>query len=118
MWSSEIAKPDFKGRINVLGWLSKLTLDVIGQAGAYIWIGTWGRRLRLFGFRLQLPIQRIELSWGSERAQQSFLDHVRRRTKLVGSSVSPGLVPHFPIHRTYFFKCPWACRVGYIRLTP
>jgi hypothetical protein len=39
IWSSEIAKPDFKGRIDVLGWLSKLTLEVIGQAGAYIWFG-------------------------------------------------------------------------------
>lgn len=34
LWSHEIAKPDFKGRIDVLRWLSKMTLDVIGQAGA------------------------------------------------------------------------------------
>jgi len=33
LWSTEITKPDFKGRIDVLRWLSKMTLDVIGQAG-------------------------------------------------------------------------------------
>jgi cytochrome P450 len=33
LWSSEIAKNDSKGRINVLSWLSKVTLDIIGLAG-------------------------------------------------------------------------------------
>jgi cytochrome P450 len=33
IWSSEIAKSGHEGRINVLSWLSKMTLDVIGLAG-------------------------------------------------------------------------------------
>jgi cytochrome P450 len=33
MWSLEIAKAGYKGRIDVLSWLSKMTLDVIGLAG-------------------------------------------------------------------------------------
>jgi hypothetical protein len=33
VWSQEIAKADSKGRIDVLYWLRKMTLDVIGLAG-------------------------------------------------------------------------------------
>jgi len=33
LWTTEISKPNLKGRVDVLQWLSKMTLDVIGQAG-------------------------------------------------------------------------------------
>ncbi|KDR83061.1 hypothetical protein GALMADRAFT_238857 [Galerina marginata CBS 339.88] len=33
IWAAEVAKSDGKGRVEVLSWLSKMTLDVIGLAG-------------------------------------------------------------------------------------
>jgi hypothetical protein len=33
LWLKEIAKNGSKGRIDVLSWLSKTTLDIIGLAG-------------------------------------------------------------------------------------
>ena len=36
VWIREIKRDENKERINVLSWLSRMTLDVIGLAGVYI----------------------------------------------------------------------------------
>ena len=33
VWAADISKEGIDGRVEVLSWLSKMTLDVIGQAG-------------------------------------------------------------------------------------
>lgn len=35
VWAAEIEKSDYKGRLDAMQGLSKMTLDVIGQAGTF-----------------------------------------------------------------------------------
>jgi len=54
VWVREIKREEKNNRINVLSWLSRMTLDVIGLAGMCIVHQLYGLRLVTFRFQLSL----------------------------------------------------------------